>query len=226
MNDLINRVKKDSPMFHTDRNGRPVSFSVSAPLVSYLQARLRQNMNTLETGCGLTTVVFAVAGCRHCCVTPRAEETRRVGDYCGSLGVSTSRLKFVVGRSERVLPGMWDDEPLQFVFIDGAHRFPDPILDFHYTQHRLQLGGVVAVDDINIRSVRMLYDFLSIESEWKRIKVIGETAFFERVQEPRDVNWDEQRFNQVTSGERVAGLLRRLTVRKILQKLRLAGRSA
>lgn len=76
MNDLIERIESDAPTFHT-QGGQPVSFSVSFTVLRRLRQCLKAEMNTLETGCGTTTVVFAASGCHHCCVTLRAEETQK-----------------------------------------------------------------------------------------------------------------------------------------------------
>jgi predicted O-methyltransferase YrrM len=222
MNDLIERIESDAPTFHT-QGGQPVSFSVSFTVLRRLRQCLKAEMNTLETGCGTTTVVFAASGCHHCCVTLCAEETQKVTAYCKKTGIATDHLQFVVGRSEHVLPRMFDDGPLQFIFIDGDHRFPGAILDFNYTQHRLQVGGILAVDDISIPAVRVLYDFLSVEKEWKRIDIVEDTAFFERVQEFRDGNWQDQRFNRMSARRRLEQFLKRIkgiTVRKVLNKIR------
>lgn len=220
MNDLIERIKNDAPKFHSDGSGQPHSFSVSYTLLRRLRQCLKPGMNTLETGCGATTVIFAASGCNHCCVTPRVEETQRVMEYCRKAEIAVDHLQFAVGRSEQVLPRMCNDGPLQLMFIDGAHRFPYAILDFQYTQHRLPIGGIVAIDDISIPSVRVLYDFLSAEKEWKRIDIVEETAFFERVQESRDGNWTDQRFNRMSARRRLTQFLKRITVRKVLNKIR------
>jgi hypothetical protein len=90
------------------------------------------------------------------------------------------------------------------VLIDGAHRFPFPIVDWHYTQHRVPVGGIVIVDDYVMPSVRILYDFLSGEDEWELIDAFAVTAFFRRVKPTINTwNWADQRINK-PHAERVA----------------------
>ena len=67
---------------------------------------------------------------------------------------------------------------MDFVFIDGAHAFPIACIDFHYTEYRLKVGGIMGVDDIFMPSVRILYDFLCAEDDWELVETISDTAFF------------------------------------------------
>jgi hypothetical protein len=49
---------------------------------------------------------------------------------------------------------------IQLAFIDGAHRFPLPQVDFHYIEPGIVVGGLLAVDDCDMPSVKVLCDFL------------------------------------------------------------------
>jgi predicted O-methyltransferase YrrM len=220
MDSVLERLERDAPSFHTDPSGRPVSYSVSHLLRLQLSRYLRPGMNTAEIGCGATTVVFAAAGCNHCCVTPRAEEAEKVVNYCKKIGVDTERLHFAIGRSDRLLPSMWSAGPLDLAFIDGGHSFPYAIIDFHYLQHRIGIGGVLAIDDISIPSVAILVRFITTERQWQKAAVVEETAFFQRVEVSRDGLWSDQLFNRPRGWRRITNAAARLSPRRVIARLR------
>jgi hypothetical protein len=118
--------------------------------------------------------------------------------YCRQIGHPAGRVRFLIGSSDRVLPRLVEDGPLDFVLIDGAHRFPYPALDFHYVEHRLRVKGWLVVDDIHIRSVTMLNEFLCAEREWKLTCLLQQTAFYRKVGQPlRTRDWCDQRINDI-----------------------------
>jgi hypothetical protein len=43
-----------------------------------LNTRLKPGMNTLETGSGLSTIIFAANRCRHTCIVPIKGEVDRI----------------------------------------------------------------------------------------------------------------------------------------------------
>ena len=97
-------------------------------------------------------------------------------------------MTFIHESSAVALPsGRSIPDRLDFVFIDGAHRFPFPILDWHYTEHRVPVGGIVAVDDYPVPSVRILHNFLVGEDDWELLFSTQNTSFFRRVRETVNV---------------------------------------
>lgn len=93
------------------------------------------------------------------------EEVARCVAYLDERGIER-QVTFHVGRSEDVLPGL-DPEPLDMVFIDGAHGFPQAIIDFFYTAGRLVEGGSLVLDDLHLPGVRLgLIDFLQRDPRW------------------------------------------------------------
>jgi hypothetical protein len=193
--ELIERLIKDNPQFHLYK-GSLTSWAVHPDTLRFLYSLLTPGMSTLETGCGQTTVVFSIAGTRHTCIAPNPGETERVKQYCMQLGLPRN-INFVLESSDTALPHNKQISPeLDHVLIDGAHGFPAPIIDWHYTASRLRLGGVVAVDDYKMPSVKVLFDFLCGEDEWELIKIIQNTAFFKKLAEPKDiVDWSGQKIN-------------------------------
>lgn len=192
---LLERLLKDKPQFHYYQ-GAFTSWAINPDTLHFLYSMLTPGMSTLETGCGQTTVVFSIAGTRHICITPDQGEAERVQQYCAKLGLAKN-ITFIIKSSDIALPeGELIPSELDHVFIDGAHRFPAPIIDWHYTAHKLKLGGIVGVDDFKIPSVKILYDFLCIEEEWELIKIMQNTAFFKKIREPKYISdWSDQKIN-------------------------------
>jgi predicted O-methyltransferase YrrM len=83
---------------------------------------------TLETGCGYSTIIFALKGMRHTVISPIFEEHQRIGEWCDANEIDLSNVEFKLGRSEDLLPAL-KPEPLDLVLIDGWHAFPAPFLD-------------------------------------------------------------------------------------------------
>lgn len=210
----LERLLIDLPQLHAWSDGRPASWAVAPEVLRFMHSLLRPGMQTLETGSGHTTVLFAIAGTDHTCITPSGEEARRVAQYCERIGVAP-RIRFVERPSDEALPAAGVVPPrLDFVFIDGAHRFPLPCIDFHYTEAKLVVGGVLGLDDCTMPSVRVLHDFLCGEAEWRKTRQLGNTAFFERIRETRIVSdWQGQKINDAYRG----GASKRHPLRRLAQ---------
>jgi len=192
---LLEKLIKDNPQFHLYK-GTLTSWAIHPDTLRFLYSMLTPGMSTLETGCGQTTVVFSIAGTKHVCIMPDQGEAERVQKYCAELGLPKN-ITFVVRSSDVVLPQSEQiPSGIDHVFIDGAHGFPAPIIDWHYTAPKLKLGGIVGVDDFKMPSVKLLYDFLCGEEEWELVRIMHNTAFFRKLREPKDINdWSGQKIN-------------------------------
>jgi len=154
------------PALHADQQGRLVSRRAGDRLLRYLNGVLSEGQVTLETGAGVSTLVFAMKRCWHTTVVPDQAQVDRILQWCDENGVPADRLTFHVLPSERVLPQL-DPSPLDLVLIDGSHSFPITLLDWFYAGRRLCTGGILVVDDTNIWTSRVLYDVLAKEPEWQ-----------------------------------------------------------
>jgi Methyltransferase domain len=196
----LERFIAENPPFHLHK-GALTNWSVQPETLRYLNSLLNPAMTTVETGCGQTTVVFAIAGTKHTCVTPDSGESDRVREYCAQLGLPAS-INFVIESSDKaLLQGMLIPDELDLVFIDGAHAFPAPIIDWHYTARRLRIDGILALDDYKMPSVKILFDFLCAEEEWEILTIMQNTAFFKKLREVKDlVDWSGQKINSKYPG--------------------------
>jgi len=154
-------------------------------------------MNTLETGTGASTVVFAASGARHVAISPAPMEHEEIAVYCGEQGIDLSGVRFIEQPSHLALLHDWQPEPLDIVLIDGAHRFPFPILDWFYTAPHLRKGGWVLVDDAFLGSVNVLVSFLRSDPSWSLEGVFGErTACFRKLgDEAEKYDWLDSPFD-------------------------------
>jgi hypothetical protein len=103
------------PAIHTTRDGQHRCIGLHSSVLSYLYDQLHSGMVTLETGCGLSTLVFALAGCQHYSVCPNSEhilETRKGADR---LNIDVSGVTFITERSEVLLPNLTEPSSLDVV---------------------------------------------------------------------------------------------------------------
>lgn len=183
------------PAIHLDADGRPWHLSVAEEIMHTIDAAVDARSRTLETGAGLSTVLFALRGAAHTCVAPIGAELERIRDWCAAHGVSTERVTFCEQRSELALPAL-GDAPLDLVLIDGAHAFPAPFIDWYYAGRRLRRGGLLIVDDTQLWTGRVLRTFLREQPGWELVRNLpNRAAVFQRTgegDEPGD--WVAQPF--------------------------------
>jgi precorrin-6B methylase 2 len=193
----MDRLAVERGLFHLGDEGEALARGITRPPLEAIRSVVRPGMRTLETGCGGTTVVFAAQGARHTAISPSADEHRRVREYCGEMGVASDDVEFLVGSSDDVLPS-WTEE-LDVVLVDGAHRMPFPLIDWHYTARHLKAGGHMFVDDVSIPAVYVLFQFLQGDPDWRLIGVPGDkTAHFQKIAEPAvelNADWELQSYN-------------------------------
>lgn len=215
---------RDAPAFHTDEGWNPVSLQASDEVLRLLDRTVRPGMRTLETGAGMSTIVFAARGAEHTCVTPAGGEVERIRAWCGGHGVDLARTTFHTERSETVLPRL-EPTPLDVVLVDGGHGFPTPFIDWFYVAERLRIGGTLVVDDVHLWTGAVLRDFLAAEPAWTlRDEFAERAAVFEKVADvPALPEWTHQPY--VVRRSRVAGTPGRV-VRRALGVLRRDGLAA
>jgi hypothetical protein len=132
--------------------------------LAFLEERLEPGMVTGETGAGYSTVIFSARQCHHTCITPQQEEIDRIIAYCEMRAYSLTHTRFVCGSSLESLPGL--QQELDVFLVDGAHRFPFPIVDWAYGARLLKPGGLLVLDDINIVSCYIVHRFMLGDSHW------------------------------------------------------------
>src|ERR687883_562852 len=158
--------------------------------LGWLEDNISEGMATLETGSGSSTLVFAARGAEHEAVTPDPAEEERIRAECERRGISSERVRFLIGPSHEVLPGR-EPRPLDLVLVDGAHGFPYPVLDWWYVAPHVRVGGIVLLDDAYMPPVRVLVDALREQPAWEVAAPIGQrTVAVRKVSdEPPPFDW-------------------------------------
>src|SRR5687767_12960014 len=108
------------PKLHGPEGAKTDGWRLDDAGLRFLDSHVNPGMRTIETGAGVSTIVFALKQSRHTCIVPDRRVVRRIRRYCASMGVSLHTVNFVVDRSEYVLPRL----PVvhyDFALIDGRH---------------------------------------------------------------------------------------------------------
>lgn len=169
------------PRLHVNE-GQAQSYQVMDEVLLFLAEQAREGLHTLETGIGVSTLLFAMNRCEHTCIAPLAEEVERTQNFAREKALPLDTVTFQIDTSERALPSL-EGEPLDLVLIDGAHGFPVPFIDWYYTADRLKVGGLLILDDTQLWPVHVLKEFLLREPEWHLEKdFLPRSAVFRKVQ--------------------------------------------
>ena len=155
------------PLLHMERT---VTYGISHELAHFIDASVSADQTVLETGAGLSTVIFLRRGvAKVLSITPQGDaEFAAIRAYCNANGIDDGPLEGVSRRSEEYLPGA-PLPPLDLVLIDGRHGFPSPFIDWYYTAGHLKTGGLMVVDDLQIATGMILADFMTADREWEEV---------------------------------------------------------
>lgn len=191
--EAVERILRDKPRFHGQ--GTITWFATRATL-DFLADNVRPGDRTLETGTGASSVVFAAAGAVHTAISPSGLEHELIQKYCAEIGIDTSQVTFVAKPSDEVLPGFEDD--LDLVFIDGAHSFPFPVIDWHFAARRLRVGGCLVLDDVPIPAVSVVHKALAGDPRWEFVTWLDRraAAFRKNAEAETEDYWRFQDFNR------------------------------
>jgi len=116
-----------------------------------------------ETGSGATTLLMSHLS-EHHLVFALDDGNGSVANIRRSSLLRADRVEFVEGPTQRTLPQYCFEEKLQFALIDGPHGYPFPDLEYYYLYPHLESGALLVVDDIHIRSVHNLFEFLQADT--------------------------------------------------------------
>jgi len=208
--DIVQRLLADKPSFHLSGQAR---WDCLPETLEEVRRSASISESTMEIGVGVSTVVFAACGTNHTAVSPDPDEHERVRDYCRQIGVDDSKITFVVGFSDDVLPSLLSRErTLDMAFIDGAHSFPLPVLDWYYISRSLKIGGRLLLDDIPIPAVAQVFRHMAVEPNWHLDGIYdARAAAFTMVAEPeQEDDWLHQPFNKGYPDFSFASLPKRL----------------
>jgi predicted O-methyltransferase YrrM len=197
---VLDQLSTERPAFH-GHGAEPVNWQLGDGLLRWLVQQLPTGSVTLETGCGYSTVAFTAHCSAHTVISPVAVEHERIRAWSEAQGLDSGRVRFVLEPSQVWLPAAATElGELDAVLIDGDHAYPVPSLDWYYTAPALKVGGLMVVDDIQIRACGQLADFLSAETgRWEAVTTIDDAAVFRKVSPSGvgDMLWNQQPWNEV-----------------------------
>jgi hypothetical protein len=193
--DIVQRLLTDRPSLHLEGKAR---WDALPGTLEAIRRYAQDGHTTIETGVGASTIVFAASGAKHTAISPNPSEHERVHDYCQKVGVDDSNITFIAGFSDDVLPSLLGrDRTLDVAFIDGAHSFPYPEVDWYYISRSLKIGGALLLDDIPIPAVAPVFRHMSLESNWRLDQILDDrSAAFTLLALPQPEDWTNQLFNK------------------------------
>jgi hypothetical protein len=179
----VERIVAAPPVVHPEAPNGAV-WSTDANCYRLMAEHVTRGSRTLETGAGVSTVLFAAWGCDHLAVVPFANEAQAVERYCDEHFIPRSSLKFDLRPSEVALPTLAGTGQLDLVFIDGSHGYPLPVIDWFYGAGLLRRGGVVVFDDVQLPQVESLIEtFIQPDPRWEALAATGKWKAFRRTSE-------------------------------------------
>lgn len=188
----LDTILQNPPKLHLDALGNPISWGVDSEVLKYIHNRIAASSETLETGAGLSTLVFALKGTKHTCIVPSQDCVDKISAWCRTSNVGIGRIDFKVENSENVLPTL-ALSPLDLILVDGGHGFPIPFIDWFYTARALKIGGSLIVDDTQLWSCRVLSDFLREQPQWDLEHEFAKTTVFRKIKEGGHLTeWNDQ----------------------------------
>jgi predicted O-methyltransferase YrrM len=212
MPEVLDRLRADRPLFHSltaeaVRSLIPLGFDVQAGDVSWAVApralrwiadHVAPKMVTLETGAGYTTVVLAALAHHHTCCTLMASEEEKIRPYLRQIGVPEEKVTFWIGSSDQSLPRLDPALRLDFAYIDGCHGVPFPALDWHYIDLHMNVGGIIGMDNAELRPVREHCEFLEEDGSYRLVEEVADGYLVRFYEKLRDENreWISQPYSK------------------------------
>jgi predicted O-methyltransferase YrrM len=150
----------------------------------WLADNVRPDWRTIETGCGQSSILLTLLAGNHTIVAPAPHEHEAVREWCREREISTDHLRSIVDFSQDALPKL-TSENFDLALVDGAHAFPIPFIDWYFMASALKVGGYLVVDDVQLRTGRVLSEFLHQEgARWEPVADMGTTVMLRKLADP------------------------------------------
>ena len=112
MNDLeslnnmtrFQELLENPPLIHEEGSGELTSWQLSNEVLHYINNNISEDSVTLETGTGISTILFAIKSSHHTCINPDRKQVDRIKGYCQEHQINTDKIDFKIHCSEDVLP--------------------------------------------------------------------------------------------------------------------------
>ncbi len=154
---------------------------------------------SLETGSGKTTLLFSHASKNHK-VFATEDGNGSITQAKASELLARESVEFIEGPSQATLPAFAFSEPVDIALIDGPHGYPFPDLEYYHIYPHIRTGGILLVDDIQIPTIRRMFDILKADKMWRLLGVVDNLAAFRRTDHagisPFEDGWWKQGYNE------------------------------
>ena len=152
--------------------------------------------HSIETGCGLSTILLSNLSLDHTVFTIRDHTLEAA---IGSPHLRKTSVTVVEGPSQLTMPEFRFDQQLDLALLDGPHAFPYPNLEYYYVYPHLAPGALLVLDDIHIPTVNQLFHFVREDKMFELVEVTDTTAFLRRTLAPAfptdEDGWWTQSYN-------------------------------
>jgi predicted O-methyltransferase YrrM len=175
-------------------------YGIGKDVLEFIAKQVKPYSKTLETGAGCSTLVFAYCGANHTAVTPSHTEIDLIKKYAAEHDIAMDKVNFAPHSSDYFLPRN-EEKGFDIILLDGKHAFPWPIVDWFYTADKLKQGGLMLIDDAEMKSVSVLVDFMQADSGWQMMENFeGKTIVFKKLRAlAHDVAWHMQAYTVVST---------------------------
>lgn len=188
----LQELLHNPPLIHEEAPGKLTSWQLSDEVLYFINENVNENSVTLETGTGISTILFAIKASHHTCISPSQKQVERIKKYCHKHQINIDKIDFKIDFSEKVLPSL-NINKIDLILIDGSHAFPIPFIDWYYTYQKLKVGGKIIVDDTQLWTGLVLKQFLILEPEWRFNKNSPpRSAIFTKIQKYAQTKWYAQ----------------------------------
>jgi len=192
--EIVRNVIRDAATLHNCGTFEPRALEA---LVGHLSKR--RICCSAETGSGASTLLFSHCSDHHLAFTVDSGGGS-VANVKASKLLLQDHVSWIEGPTQLTLPTYKFLKPLQAALIDGPHAYPFPDLEYYYLYQHLEAGALLVLDDIHIKTIHNLFDFLREDEMFRLDEVVQSTAFFSRTEAPLFCpigdSWWQQRYNK------------------------------
>jgi hypothetical protein len=183
----LDQYLSDLPLLHSWDGGKTWNTGgFNREILEAIHPHLSEGMEILETGAGNSTIFFLLhKPKRLVSIAPDAVLFERIHAYCDCNGIDRSTAQPHVDYSEWVLPTLARSQQFDFMLIDGSHNWPLVFVDFCYANVMLRQGGLLAIDDTQLHSVKELAKLLMEQPEFALVTQCDKTVLFRKTADVR-----------------------------------------
>ena len=178
---------------------------MSDPALRHLEYYLTRHfpqadkLETAETGCGSSTVVFSRYARHHVAYCDDAAIGSDISFVKSHPDLRSAAVSFVVGDTTKTVIASPPPTEMDILLIDGLRAFPGPDIEFFALYPHLRANGILILNSIDVPTIHNLFQFACQDDMFHLHSVVGVTAFLSRSTAPTfDVaqkDWWRQRYN-------------------------------